>query len=211
MEILNQPVSEKLSSVSTSSISSSKSTPRALGNKQTVNFIEKNKKNLAKKNQSNVKNRPKPTNNNNLEVQIKCLNDDDNLTAELKVINDEQEISIISSQSSIDTDNRVTRDVGSKSQELMKTHENCDKLRSLLFDKQTNRAESLTNLIENEHDLDDLTTNLVQGNVNDSIKPTHHANIYPNADDDVNILKFDQEKSKIRSDLMRRLGFFIYK
>jgi hypothetical protein len=225
----NVSVEKSLSSSSSTSISASrvKKTPTA------TNFIAKNKLNLSgnkqSKNSNNNKLRPSSASNSS-NIAIKCLNDENSIA--LKVVHnnyqttqnpehefEEQvaEISIISSRSSIvpPPPNGHGDDDDDDNNELVRTSENCEKLRAELFKSEGGNEAAIETTQTTL--LNQSSPKLVQGDkfeaeldeyVNSNSGAGFGQNLARlnnrNTNSDVNILKFDEEKSKIRSQFMRR-------
>lgn len=221
----NVSVEKSLSSSSSTSISTS----RVKKNPTTTNFIAKNKLNLSGNKQSKISNnnklRPSSASNSS-NIAIKCLNDENSIA--LKVVHnnyqdtqnpehefEEQvaEISIISSRSSIVPPPNGHGDADDD--ELVRTSENCEKLRAELFKSEgVNEAaiettqttllnQSSPKLVQGEKfeaELDEYVNSSSGAGFGQNLERLSNRN----TNSDVNILKFDEEKSKIRSQFMRR-------
>lgn len=184
-----------LSSASSTSILSS---ARSNSRKAPINFIERNKNLITKLNEKNTKINLEP---NESSVQIKCLNDLNKLNKEKPI---ELDISHISDQSSIiiapntskqsnenhdDESSRISQNEISNqniSEVIIETSENCNKLRSELF----------YNLPLTQGDEANISLN------NDAM---FHDQI-DDQDEQLNILKYDNDRSKIRSQFMKRFA-----
>lgn len=198
---------------------SSSSTSSLNGTRQrktTTNFIERNKQ-LASTTKRASSTSSKPHHRSSSDVLIKCLNDDETLlnrhrTHHLVGGGEEEvevaEISIISSHSSIEPSNTALMMTNvEKEAEIVRASENCDRLRSELFEIGHESKNSSMN-----EEAAAMSAYLVQGE-----EVVQFDSVYENAEgvrfeyedrlpltDQVNMKKFERQRPEIRSQFMKK-------
>lgn len=220
------PIGVTLADKSVSSSSSTSSLNGTRQRKTTTNFIERNKQLAAStkphQRTSSVTTQSKPPHHRSAsDVVIKCLNDhDDDETLlnrhrthhlggdEQEQVEEVAEISIISSHSSIEPALMMTN--GEKEAEIVRASENCDRLRSELFESGRGRGESMN------EDEEAVSAYLVQGKevvqfdsvcergmggVGSAYEPYERLSTLT---DQVNMMKFERQRPEIRSQFMKK-------